>query len=50
MDTNGRSVQRTIAYGISKTKLTKSIGQKSNSQEKAKPTRPKGASSKTSDP
>ena len=51
MDASGGSVQRTIAYGMSKTKLTKSISQSPViSQEKVRPTGPKGASSRALDP
>ena len=50
MDNNVGNAQRTIAYGMSKRKLTKSIGQKSISWEKAKPTETKGVSSRASDP
>jgi len=50
MDNNSGNAQRTIAHGMSKRKLIKSIGQKSINQEKARPTRPKGASSRTSNP
>jgi len=50
MDASGGNAQRTIACGMSKTKSTESIGQKSNSWEKARPTGPKGASGRTSDP
>ena len=48
-DINGNA-QRTIAHGMSKRKLTESIGQKSISWEKARPTGLKGASNKALDP
>jgi len=50
MDNIGGNAQRTIAHGMSKRKLTESIGQKSISWEKARPTGPKRASGRTSDP
>ena len=50
MDNNNGNAQRTIAHGMFKRKLTRSIGQKSISQEKAKPIGPKGASNRASDP
>jgi len=50
MDDNDGNAQRTIAHGMSKRKLTKSIGQKSISWEKARPTGPKRASSRALDP
>jgi len=50
MDISGGNILKTIAYGMSKTKLTKSIGQKSNSWEKVRPTRPKGASGRALNP
>jgi len=50
MDTNNGNVQRTIAYSMSKRKSTGSIGQKSISWEKAKPTGLKGANDRALDP
>jgi len=50
MDDNDGNAQRTIAHGMSKRKSTKSISQKLISWEKARPTRPKGASGKALDP
>ena len=50
MDNNGGSVQRIIAYGMSKTKSTKSISQKSNNWEKVRPTETKGVSNRALDP
>jgi len=50
MDVNSGNAQRTIARGMSRKKSTKSIGQKLISQEKAKPTEPKRASNRASDP
>ena len=50
MDNSSGNVLKTIAYGISKTKLTKSINQKLNGWEKVRPTELKEASNKTSDP
>jgi len=50
MDNSDGNVQRTIAHSMSKTKSTKSIDQKLNSWEKAKPTRLKGASGRALNP
>jgi len=50
MDNNGGNAQRTIAYGMSKRKSTRSIGQKLISWEKARPTGLKGASNRALDP
>jgi len=50
MDNSSGNAQRTIAYSMSKRKLTKSIGQKSISWEKARPTGIKGASGRALDP
>ena len=50
MDASGGNAQRTIAHGISKRKLTGSIGQKLISWEKARPTGIKRASGRASDP
>ena len=51
MDNSGGSIQRTIAYGMSKTKSTRSINWNPViSWEKAKPTGPKGASGRALDP
>jgi len=50
VDASNGNALRTIAHGMSKTKSTKSIGQKSNSWEKVRPTGLKGASGRASDP
>jgi len=50
MDNSDGNAQRTIAHGMSKRKSTESIGQKSISQEKAKPTGLKRASGRALDP
>jgi len=50
MDDNNGNTQRTITYSMSKRKSTKNINQKLISWEKARPTGPKRASSKASDP
>jgi len=50
MDDSNGNAQRTIAHGMSKRKLTKSISQKSISWEKARPIGLKGTSSRVSDP
>jgi len=50
MDDISGNAQRTIAHGMSRKKLIKSIGRKLISWEKARPTGTKGASSKALDP
>jgi len=50
MDNNSGNAQKTIAHGMSKKKLTKSIGQKLISWEKTRPTRIKRASNRVLDP
>ena len=51
MDNSGGNVLKTITHGMSKRKLKKkSISQKSNSWEKAKPTGLERISSRVSDP
>jgi len=50
MDNSSGNVLRTIAHGMSKRKSIKSIGQKSISWEKAKPTGLKRASGKALNP
>ena len=50
MDANSGSAQKTIAYGMSKRKSRKSIGQKSISWEKARLTGLKETSSRALDP
>ena len=50
MDTSSGNALKTIAYGMSKKRLTRSIGQNPINWEKGRPTGLKGASNKTSDP
>ena len=51
MDINDGNVLKTIAYGMSKRKLTRNIGQMSLiSWEKRRSTRPEGTSNRASDP
>ena len=51
MDASSENIQKTIAYGISKKRLTKSIGQNpAVSWEKVRPTGLKGASSRALNP
>ena len=50
MDANDGNAQRTIAYSMSKRKLTRSINQKLISWKKIRPTGPKGVSSRALDP
>ena len=50
MDNSDRNVQRIIAHGMLKRKLTKSIGLKRHSWEKARPTELERTSSRALDP
>ena len=50
MDNISGNAQKTIAYGMSRKKLTRSIGRKLINWEKVRPTGTKGASDRALDP
>ena len=50
MDNSDGNVLKTIAYGMSKKRLTRNIGQRPISWEKGRPTGPERTSSRASDP